>query len=114
MKKLAILLPFLLGICLSILAQQPQRVPAFRGVIEHVQPSGDTLHIYLRGDERSHFTMTVDGWQVRENKDGYLCYARKRWGRVVASRWLAHDENMRTEKEKKFLSRKGINKTNNK
>lgn len=110
MKKVVLLLPFLLGFSLNLSAQQSLRVPAYRGVIERVQPSGDTLHIYLRGDEHSHFTMTTDGWQVRENKDGYLCYARKRWGRIVPSRWMAHDERLRTEKEKKFLIRKGIQK----
>lgn len=111
MKKIVLLLPLLLGCYLNVFAQHSSRVPAYRGVIERVQPSGDTLHIYLRGDEHSHFTMTTDGWQVRENKDGYLCYARKRWGRIVASRWMAHDEKFRTEKEEKFLIRKGINKS---
>ncbi|MBQ0119214.1 MAG: hypothetical protein MJZ88_01815 [Paludibacteraceae bacterium] len=103
-----------LGMVVSAQAQSrpqaPQRVPAYRGVIERVQPTGDTLHIYLRGDERKHYTITIDGWQVRENKKGVLCYARKFFGFVKSSRYVAHDEHLRTDEEKNYLRRKGIKK----
>jgi len=96
---------------LSAAAQSPKRVPAFRGVIERVQPSGDTIHIYLRGDERSHFAMTIDGWQIMENKKGYLCYAVLKRGIPVVSSRVAHDAAKRGKCENRFLRRKGIQKT---
>lgn len=100
------------GLVLSLQAQQRiNRVPAFRGVIERVQPNGDTLHTYLRGDERSHFAMTIDGWQIMENKKGYLCYAVKKRGEVKAGRRVAHDAEKRSRCENRFLRRKGIQKT---
>ena len=96
-------------------AQQPARVPAYRGVIERVQPDGDTLHIYLRGDERFHYSMTLDGWQIIENEQGTLCYARQQKdGTVIASEKQAHDADKRKCSEKHWLKRKGIKKGNNK
>lgn len=86
-------------------------VPAYRGVIERVQPDGDTLHIYLRGDERQHYSMTLDGWQVIENEKGTLCYAV--FGKdstVVAGKKQAHDAEKRKCCEKRWLQRKGIKK----
>ena len=88
--------------------------PAYRGEIERVQPNGDTLKTYLRGDERSHYAMTVDGWQIKENAKGYLCYAmQKKDGSIVASRKVAHNEADRKKCEKKWLERKGIKRIEN-
>lgn len=96
---------------LGIYAQQPQRVPAYNGVIERVQPDGYKLKIYLRGDEWRHFTMTIDGWQIKENSKGFLCYAlQKKDGSIVASKKVAHNEDDRKNCEKKWLSKKGIKK----
>ena len=90
-------------------AQQPARVPAYRGVIERVQPDGDTLHIYLRGDERYHYSMTLDGWQIIENEQGTLCYALlQKDGMVIASKKQAHDADKRKCCETRWLKRKGI------
>ena len=112
MKKY-ILLSFLislLGIGF-IWAQEPARVPAYRGVIERVQPDGDTLHIYLRGDERYHYSMTLDGWQITENEQGALCYAlQQKDGTIIASKKQAHDVDKRKCCEKRWLKRKGIKK----
>ena len=110
MKKyiLLSLLISLLGIGF-IWAQEPARVPAYRGVIERVQPDGDTLHIYLRGDERYHYSMTLDGWQIIENEQGTLCYALlQKDGMVIASKKQAHDADKRKCCETRWLKRKGI------
>ena len=90
-------------------AQQPQRVPAYREVITRVQPNGDTLHIYLRGDEWNHFAMTVDGWEIRENNKGKLCYLRlKKNGDKVMTCRQAHDADRRSRCESKWLNRHGV------
>ena len=69
------------------IAQKPARVPARPGVIERVQPNGDTIYVRLHGDERKHWMTLEDGKTlVKENKKGYICYAKKKKdGRIVAT-----------------------------
>lgn len=111
MKKVVLLMAVMALFVLGVKAQQPAKVPAYKGVIERVQPNGDTLQIYLRGDERMHFSMTLDGWQIKENESGYICYAQqKRDGSIIASKKVAHNEADRTKCEKRWLKRKGIKK----
>lgn len=66
---------------------RPARVPAYPGVIERVQPNGDTIHVRLHGDERKHWMTLEDGRTlVEENKKGYICYAKKKKnGEIVAT-----------------------------
>ena len=107
MRKIFIVIALI--VAAGAMAQQPQRVPAYRGIIPRVQPNGDTLHIYLRGDERSHYAMTEDGWQVIENKRGWLKYAKRNCkGKVVGSCRKAHDEAKRTKREMKWIKKYGI------
>jgi hypothetical protein len=73
----------------GVLAQQkPARVPAYQGVIERVQPNGDTVYVRLHGDERMHWMTLEDGKTlVKENREGYICYAKKKKnGTIVATR----------------------------
>ena len=88
MKQLFIILSVL---CMAsgVLAQQkPARVPAYQGVIERVQPNGDTVYVRLHGDERKHWMTLEDGKTlVKENREGYICYAKKKKnGTIVATR----------------------------
>ena len=78
----------LIAISVVAMAQQkPSRVPAYPGVIERVQPNGDTVYVRLHGDERKHWMTLEDGKTlVTENKKGYICYAKqKKNGKVVAT-----------------------------
>ena len=112
MKKILFILVFS-TLCLAGNAKVPagRGVPAYPGVIERVQPNGDTLQTYLRGDERMHWMMTLDGWQIREDKRGRLCYATLNCkGDVVASRKQARNEDRRTQCEKRWLDRHGVKK----
>ena len=85
MKRLLLILA--LGFSLLAIAQKPARVPARPGVIERVQPNGDTVYVRLHGDERKHWMTLEDGKTlVKENKKGYICYAKKKKdGRIVAT-----------------------------
>ena len=49
MKKLLLILA--LFVCAGASAQNTANVPARPGVIKRVQPDGDTLQVFLRGDE---------------------------------------------------------------
>ena len=81
---------YIVLIAMSVVAvaqQKPSRVPAYQGVIERVQPNGDTIYVRLHGDERRHWMTLEDGETlVKENKKGYICYAKKKKdGRIVAT-----------------------------
>jgi hypothetical protein len=90
-------------------AKGPAKVPAYKGLIERVQPNGDTLRTYLRGDEHKHWMMTEDGWQIQESKRGWYKYAKKnRKGEVVTSCRKAHNAEKRSKCEKKWLEKKGV------
>lgn len=90
-------------------ASHPSRIPAKRDPIERVQPNGEKVTILLRGDERSHYSMTTDGWQVKEGKDGYIYYAiQKKDGSIAAGKRIAHNAPDRSKCEARWLRRKGI------
>lgn len=94
---LLLFLSFLLPLRLS--AKEPSRVPAYPGVIEKVQPNGDTLHVRLVGDERKHWTTTEDGYKIALNKRGYYCYLRNE--HLTCRK--AHDAAHRSKCEEKWL-----------
>jgi hypothetical protein len=102
-----------LMMCLCIMGQQPpQRVPAIRTPIKHVQPDGDTLIVLLRGDERYHWMMTEDGYLIRENGNGVICYLQKdKRETAIVSKRQAHNADKRKCCERRWLKRKGITKT---
>ena len=86
MRNLLLILAIGCGL-LAVAQQKPARVPAYRGVIERVQPNGDTVYIRLHGDERRHWMTLEDGKTlVKEDKKGYICYAKKKKnGKIVAT-----------------------------
>ena len=87
MKRLLLILTIGSALCVGA-QQKPARVPAYQGVIERVQPNGDTVYVRLHGDERRHWMTLEDGKTlVKENKEGYICYAKqKKNGQIVATR----------------------------
>jgi hypothetical protein len=96
---------FILAIGLGVwaMAQRPARVPAYQGVIERIQPNGDTIHVRLHGDERCHW-MTLEGGEtlVKENKQGYICYAKKKKnGQIVATCKKVKNKNAKQKRSNK-------------
>jgi len=113
MKRLFLLMAFAATMLVSANAQdtKPAKVPAYRGLIERVQPNGDTLRTFLRGDEQMHWMMTEDGWQIKETSRGWLKYAKiNRKGQVVASCRKAHNVEKRSKCEIKWLNKHGVKK----
>lgn len=111
MRKILFLVAFLATMVLGMNAQTPAKVPAYRGMIERVQPNGDTLRTFLRGDERYHWMMTEDGWQIMETKKGWYKYAKlNRKGEAVCSCRKAHNEEKRSRCEQKWLIKHGVRK----
>lgn len=113
MKRVFLLMAFVAAMLVSANAQdtKPAKVPAYRGLIERVQPNGDTLRTYLRGDEHRHWMMTEDGWQIRESKKGWLKYVKmNRKGQVVLSCRKAHNADQRRKCEQRWLEKHGVKK----
>ena len=112
MKKILFLVAVMAMMMVGVQAQeapQKQNVPAYRGIIERVQPNGETLRTYLRGDERKHWAMTEDGWQIKEDKKGWLKYMKtNRKGEVVISCRKAHNAEKRSKCEVRWLEKKGV------
>ena len=109
-----ILIAVMAMMVLGIQAQAPARVPAYPGLIERVQPNGDTLRTYLRGDERMHWAMTEDGWQIIETEKGWIKYAKlNRKGEVVVSHRKAHNPENRSKCEKRWLEKHGVRRGEN-
>ena len=110
MKKMFLIIA--LFICAGAGAQQ--RVPAYRGVIERVQPNGDTLRTYLRGDEWSHYMMTEDGWQIEETKGGWYKYVKtNKKGQVKIGCRKAKNAEKRSKCEMRWLEKHGVKKIDN-
>lgn len=111
MKKILFSVAFAATMVLGLNAQEPARVPAYRGLIERVQPNGYTLRTYLRGDERKHWMMTEDGWQILENSKGWLKYAKlNRKGEVKVTCRKARNAEDRSKSQQKWLEKHGIQK----
>ena len=121
MKKITLLVAMMAMMVLSAGAQEtaqaaesPQKhnVPAYRGMIEREQPNGYKLRTFLRGDEHKHWSMTEDGWQIREDKKGWLKYVKlNRKGDVVLSSKKARNAEDRSKCEKRWLEKHGVKKS---
>ena len=86
MRKLLLILA--IGYGVLAIGQKPARVPAYKGVIERIQPNGDTIYVRLHGDERYHWMTLEDGKTlVKENKKGYICYAKKKKNGKIVATW---------------------------
>ncbi len=85
---------------------QPQRVPATPYPIEVVQPDGEKLTVYLRGDERQHFYTTLDGYKIVKNKKGVFCFAKLNCKKqIVASKHRAYNAENRKPCTLRYLKK---------
>lgn len=71
MKKIISCLIYLV---LFTLPQFSRAVPATPYSIERILPDGSKLTVLLRGDEFYHYTLSEDGYLIRENEQGYFNY----------------------------------------
>ena len=89
---------FLLMLCTTLL----WAVPARRTTHLVEQPDGTTLFLTVRGDERFHYLVTVDGVPVVRHEGAYY-YALFDAEGFAASEHLAHDAEERTAEEQAFV-----------
>lgn len=100
--KFRILLFGLLCMCWNAV----QSIPAYPGLIKTKQPSGQTIEIYLSGDENNHWARTPDGYTLLRDTDGFWTFAHQdKKGHVIASdlRYIGNSEIAIKQKFKKGL-----------
>ena len=66
---------FLCVFLLSVLGSYINAVPAIPTPITITQPDGTKLTILLKGDENFNYATTLDGYLIKENSNGFYCYA---------------------------------------
>ncbi|MCQ2310422.1 MAG: M6 family metalloprotease domain-containing protein [Paludibacteraceae bacterium] len=103
---------FLSCLSLSIWAQE-LHCPARNKPVVRQQPDGDSVTVILRGDEWKNWMLTTDGWQVREDENGTICYLQQPKNRYkdnnpIISRKQAHNTNHRSRCEQHWLKNHGI------
>ncbi|MCQ2342725.1 MAG: M6 family metalloprotease domain-containing protein [Paludibacteraceae bacterium] len=104
----------ILLLCMAAIgAAQELRVPARRTPVTRHQPNGDSVTVLLRGDEWKHWMITLDGWQVRENDKGVICYLQQPKNRykdnnATVSKKQAHNAEFRKFGERCWLKRHGV------
>ncbi len=105
MKKTLIIIA-LIFVSVFITHAQVNKVPASKKSIEYKQPDGTLLTIFLKGDEKLHWAETKDGYTLLSNKEGGYEYARLDNNKnLINSGKLAHEQNIRTKKETRFLKK---------
>lgn len=83
---------------------QLSAVPALPYPIKITQPDGTQITVILRGDERSHYHTTTDGYPVIRNEKGIFNYAEiNKNGQLIDTQIKASDIQERTAVEKSFL-----------
>ena len=86
--------------------QQVFAVPAYPGIINYKQPDGSEININLLGDEWVNWAVSLDGYTMLFNKDGFLEYAvHDQFGDLKLSGIRARNVPERTLEEQNFLSR---------
>ena len=76
MKKIGIILFLCIIVCNYIFAG-----PAYPGPYLIIQPNGDSIYVYLRGDEYGSFYTDLKGNVVDKNEEGYWVYVKMKRGK---------------------------------
>ena len=81
---------------------------AYPGWINFRQPDGSFVKMKLMGDEFVHYGLTIDGYTLLSDSDGFMVYATKDGkGNMVPSRIRATDVNRRSSAAKMLLDAGG-------
>lgn len=84
--------------------EMPSKVPAYPDTIWYKLPDDYVLRIFLRGDEHSHIALTVDGYQLVMNPEGFYEYVIKDdQGLPQATGVIARNPEDRTEEDWRIL-----------
>lgn len=98
MKKIVYLLLFSLMVSLHTQAIQP-----IRKTWPVTQSDGTVINVYRHGNGFVAYFTSTDRKILVKNEQGDLCYALLEDGKLVASKYIAHEPALRTSAEKAFL-----------
>ena len=98
MRNLFTLLTFI------IIACRAYSIPARPFPVIVSQGDGTCIEVYLRGDERFHFTSTKDNMPIVQGENGVYYYVAKQEGHLVSSEIIAHNKEERDYEEQKYVS----------
>jgi M6 family metalloprotease-like protein len=93
---------------------QEDSAPRFRPAnpcpVQYIQPDGEELTIFLKGDENVRFACTTDGYTVLQDEGGTYAYAvMDADGNLVRSEVKASEPGNRRFRERRFLENVGKN-----
>lgn len=98
MKKILLSIAFaLMGISSSFAAK------AYSAPITVTQSDGTQLIVYLHGDEHSNWMTTADGALLQQVGNSYYIAEVTTTGKLKATKYLAHNTNLRTSAETKAI-----------
>lgn len=89
---------------MSMAAPAMYAVPAKPGLIKYATADGDSISVYLRGDEHSHFFTTSDGYMLLRGNDEKFRYAVPVGNTLKESSMLAADPGKRSVDAEALLS----------
>lgn len=98
-----VMIAFLCVMHTALFAEHPSKLPAKRDLMIAIQPDGDTLNIFLRGDEKNHFRMTEDGFLILKAENGFYCYAKECRGELKPSARKAKNAEKRSWCDRLYL-----------
>lgn len=78
-------------------------IPARPIPITIAQVDGTSLNVWLRGDERFHYTTTTDNMPIVQGYEGNFYYASINGGSIDCSKILAHNDCERSNEEKEYV-----------
>jgi len=95
---------YLMFAILLLATQHSLAVPAYPKPVVYQLPDGSSIVIKLQGDERLHWAVSLEGYTLLFNKDGYLEYAvHDEFGDLVLSGIRAREIWERTDDEQNLL-----------
>lgn len=105
MKKIIIISLFVLAYFSGVYAQV-SKVPANPNPFQYSQPDSTKITLILKGDENLHWAESIDGYTLLSSEEGGYEYAKlDKSENLINSGKLAHEENLRTKNEKRFLKK---------
>lgn len=109
MKKYFLCAVLMVFTILATAQNRPARVPATPYPIDIVQPDSSHLTIRLHGDERMHFTTTLDGYEIRQAEDQFYYFIQiDKDGHKTLSHRVACNEADRSICCIRFLKKHGV------
>lgn len=100
----------LILVCTLLIPIGAMAIPSKPGLITYDTPNGETISVYLHGDETAHYYTTEDGYVLSRCEDGFFRYIINKSNSInEVSNIIATESSRRSQAETDFI--KGIDRT---